>query len=396
MIEDMQSSMTEATRLTREGRLAEATALIQRTLGGGGTAPAGPSGSPGRVFDVASEFIRETTQSAEPEEPKSETASRKTHNLRRPPVPPRPHRGAPRRPEAPNVSPSEAGGKNRGTFFGKTFANRAGSRSYKLYVPGGYGGQEVALVVMLHGCTQNADDFARGTTMNALAEKHTFLVAYPEQNQSSNMNRCWNWFKASDQGRGAGEPSIIAGITCEVIGEYNVAPGRVYVAGMSAGGAMAAVVADAYPDLYSAVGVHSGLVSGAAHDLPSAFSAMQGTGPGGQAKAPGERRTPAIIFHGDRDTTVSPKNAVRLISHYRTGTAEHDAEQGRSPGGRAYTKTLYPDAEGRIAVESWSVSGLGHAWSGGDASGSYTDPTGPDASARMLDFFERSARDRRK
>ena len=287
-----------------------------------------------------------------------------------------------------------------GRFVERSYTNRAGTRAYKLYVPSGYVGQEVSLVVMLHGCTQNPDDLAAGTRMNALAEEHTFLVAYPVQTAAANSSRCWNWFKAADQRRGEGEPSIIAGITCEVLGEYHVDPGRVYVAGMSAGGAMAAIMGEVYPDLYAAIGVHSGLAPGAAHDLSSAFTAMRqgqpavsrrSTPAGGSA-----RIAPTILFHGDRDSTVHPRNAEHLLTHYQAAGGPDGRERaappptldrGRVQGGHAYTRAVHRDAGGRVVAEQWTVHGLGHAWSGGSASGTYTDPKGPDASAEMVRFF---------
>jgi len=294
-----------------------------------------------------------------------------------------------------------------GRLVERSYTNQAGTRSYKLYIPSGYIGQEVSLVVMLHGCTQSPNDIAAGTQMNTLAEEHIFLVAYPAQAQGANMNKCWNWFKASDQQRGRGEPSLVAGITRQVIDEYNVADGRVYVVGMSAGGAMAAIMAESYPDLYAAVGVHSGLAPGAAHDMPSAFAAMHQGGPATPrrdvpiATATGEsaRIVPAIVFHGDRDKTVHPRNADRLLEHYcsakLTGsrddasgsTPRGTVRQGQVPGGHTYTRATYRDAGGRAIAERWTVHGLGHAWSGGSSSGSYTDPKGPDASAEMVRFF---------
>jgi len=221
------------------------------------------------------------------------------------------------------------------------------------------------------------------------------------------MNKCWNWFKASDQQRGRGEPSLVAGITHQVIDEYNVADGRVYVVGMSAGGAMAAIMAEAYPDLYAAVGIHSGLAPGAAHDMPSAFAAMHQGGPAiprrdiPTATPTGEsaRIVPAIVFHGDRDKTVHPRNADHLLEHYcpakltgsrddaRGSTPRGTVRQGQVAGGHAYTRATYHDAGGHAIAERWTVHGLGHAWSGGSSSGSYTDPRGPDASAEMLRFF---------
>jgi poly(hydroxyalkanoate) depolymerase family esterase len=294
-----------------------------------------------------------------------------------------------------------------GRFVERSYSNQAGTRSYKLYVPSGYIGQEVPLVVMLHGCTQSPNDIAAGTRMNALAEEQIFLVAYPAQAQGSNMNKCWNWFKASDQQRDRGEPSLVAGITRRIIDEYNVSDGRVYVAGMSAGGAMAAIMADTYPDLYTAVGIHSGLAPGVAHDMPSAFAAMHQGGPTtprrdvltATATGQSSRTVPAIVFHGDHDKTVHPRNADHLLEHYcaakTTGsrdkvggsTPRGTVRQGQVPGGHAYTRTTYRDAAGRAIVERWTVHGLGHAWSGGSSSGSYTDPKGPDASAEMVRFF---------
>ena len=211
---------------------------------------------------------------------------------------------------------------------------------------------------MLHGCTQSPDDLAAGTHMNVLAEEHTFLVAYPAQASAANSSRCWNWFKAEDQRRGKGEPSIIAGITCEVLGEYHVDPGRVYVAGMSAGGAMAAIMGATYPDLYAALGVHSGLAPGAARDLSSAFSAMQGGGPAAARRdvptLGSYRVVPAIVFHGDHDKTVHPRNADHLLAHYRDAREAQRAttSRGQVPGGYAYTLATYGDDGGRAIVES--------------------------------------------
>ena len=402
MNDQMQDGMAEATRLTREGRLEEATAVIQRALWGRfapGTMPDVLDETEGPI-ETARRASKGAAQTTSPPQP-----GQTGHALRRAPGPSRRFRGVSRPPcTTPGAglltSPTVAPG---GRFVERSYANRAGTRDYKLYVPGGYVGQEVPLIVMLHGCTQSPDDLAAGTRMNALAEEHTFLVAYPAQAQGANMNKCWNWFKGADQQRGRGEPSIIAGITCEVLGEYRVDPGRVYVAGMSAGGAMAAIMGTTYPDLYAAIGVHSGLAPGAADDLSSAFSAMQGGGPADPRRgAPtGEppRTVPAILFHGDRDNTVHPRNADHLLAHHRgvTGvpTAEPTTSRGQVPGGYAYTRATYHDADGRAVVERWTVHGLGHAWSGGILPGSYTDPRGPDASAEMVRFFHEHSRGKR-
>jgi poly(hydroxyalkanoate) depolymerase family esterase len=273
-------------------------------------------------------------------------------------------------------------------FEERVFTNAAGSRPYKLYVPSTHAGEPVPLVVMLHGCTQSPDDFAAGTRMNELAEEGGFLVAYPGQTQAANMQKCWNWFSAADQQRDQGEPSLIAGITRAVMGEFAVSPGKVYIAGLSAGGAAAAVMGATYPDLYAAVGVHSGLACGAAQDMVSAFSAMkQGSGPGGVRAGSGQP-IPTIVFHGDRDGTVHPVNGDEVATQARAGARHRtDVDRGTSDGGMTFTRTVHRDEAGRAMLEQWVLHGAGHAWSGGSASGSYTDPKGPEASREMMRFF---------
>jgi poly(hydroxyalkanoate) depolymerase family esterase len=274
-----------------------------------------------------------------------------------------------------------------GKFIDGSHSNAAGTRSYKLYVPSSYTGEQpVPLVVMLHGCTQDPVDFASGTQMNRLAEEMGCLVVYPAQSQQANAQRCWNWFSALDQARDQGEPSIIAGITRAVMAGHNVDGSQVYVAGLSAGGAMATIMGTLYPDLYAAVGVHSGLPFASAHDLPSALAAMKGKF--GRPREQG-KSIPIIVFHGDRDTTVHPVNGDELIARGKPPAAQEIVvEPGRVPDGHAYTRTVHQHPDGTPHAEQWLIHGAGHAWSGGSASGSYTDGKGPDASREMMRFFQ--------
>ncbi len=288
-------------------------------------------------------------------------------------------RGAPTGRAAPETVPGDA------QFLDDRFTNAAGSRPYKVYVPSAYHGQALPLVMMLHGCTQSPDDFAAGTRMNEAAEAQGCFVVYPRQIEAANSSRCWNWFNAAEQERERGEPSLIAGITRAVMARYGIDPARVYVAGLSAGGALAATMGHAYPELYAAVGVHSGLASGSASDVPSAFAAMR---QGHAGRAADGSVVPTIVFHGDHDSIVHPRNAEAVMAQFRpAGPLEARVEEGQVPDGRAYTRTRYAAAGGRIALESWLIHGGGHAWSGGSADGSYTDPHGPDATAAILRFF---------
>ena len=256
------------------------------------------------------------------------------------------------------------GGTDKGRFIAGTFTNRAGKRAYKLYIPSSYRGAEgepMPLIVMLHGCKQNPDDFAAGTQMNALAEQHNCLVLYPAQAQNANGSNCWNWFKTEDQQRDCGEPSIIADMTREILRTYHVDAKRVYVAGLSAGGAMAAVMGQTYPELFAAIGMHSGLPHGAAHDMMSAFAAMRNGMPaqGTHIAAHRTQAIPAIVFHGDRDTTVNPCNSDQALAQCLTkappaaSRADRGARPGATvhkgsvPGGHTYTRVVQVDESGR-------------------------------------------------
>jgi poly(hydroxyalkanoate) depolymerase family esterase len=290
-----------------------------------------------------------------------------------------------------------------GQFVIRQYTGPAGSMNYKLYVPARAAAESMPLIIMLHGCTQSPDDFAAGTRMNRLAEQHGFIVVYPEQRTSANHSKCWNWFNPADQRRDSGEPSLIAGITQHVAARYPVDSDRVFIAGLSAGAAMAVILGESYPELYAGVGAHSGLPYGVAHDMSSALAAMKGgrgrreasgLPPSGAApRAKATRFVPTIAFHGDSDRRVGARNGIELIEQAtaalvaEAGTPETLTATAVSSRGRRYSRTVHSDRAGRPRVELWVLHGAGHAWSGGDGSGTYTDPTGPDASAEMVRFF---------
>ena len=387
-----QDIVQEATRLTRAGKLVEATLLLQRMLRGEHVpdAPTRSTGQPalrGReplTIDVTPNAVGDRDKASPA--PAAAAQSRMSR-----PVLDRTKarsglglRGVMTRtpPSTPDIVPEGA------RFIDGTYGNAAGSRSYKLFIPRRYRGQPLPLVVMLHGCTQSPDDFAAGTRMNFAADAQDCLVVYPAQRSEANQAKCWNWFRTGDQQRGHGEPSLIAGITRQVMRDYSVDPRRVYVAGLSAGAAAASVMGATYSDLYAAIGVHSGLACGSASDLPSALVAMRqgGSFDGGvRAEQPA---IPTIVFHGDRDRTVHPNNADQILRQFRTTTStQAKVHRGRIAGGHGYTRTIHTDASGREIFEHWTVHGAGHAWSGGSAAGSYTDPRGPDATGEMLRFF---------
>jgi poly(hydroxyalkanoate) depolymerase family esterase len=410
--------MLQATRLTREGRLAEAAVLLQRLLQGdaaadpatatshGSSSP--PTTRPRHVIDVNPETGE--VSAAKPVPAAAATRKRaagrqSAAGMDKTAMPQMPEGlrgffdqmnlgglgqgldGLVRHAPATTHEPMPAGAR----FMAGSFAAEAGSRAYKLYIPSTHCGEPVPLVVMLHGCTQSPDDFAAGTRMNSLAEEHGLLVLYPAQPSSANAQKCWNWFSPSDQRRDQGEPSLIAGMTRQVMREHAVDPQRVYVAGLSAGGAAAAIMGQNYPELYAAVGVHSGLACGAARDLPSAFAAMrQGAAIAPLRAGDAQRVIPTIVFHADRDTTVHPRNGDQVIAQSGADAANGfrtETQRGQVVGGHAYSRTVHANVAGTTVLEQWLIQGGGHAWSGGSPAGSYTDPRGPDASREMLRFF---------
>jgi poly(hydroxyalkanoate) depolymerase family esterase len=374
MSPDFQSLMLEATRLTRSGDLSAAQAAIQAALNGA-SAPGGPTaahgGMPLPMPGPASVFT--------PQPMSRPSSLRETIDvLARVIGEPGAHLPQGLRPAAP-CGPGMTAGHHAAVGLGC---------DYQLFVPPSRpaGAQPPALVVMLHGCTQDPADFAAGTRMNDLAQEQGFIVLYPAQSRRMNPQGCWNWFKHSHQRRGRGEPELLASLTREVMQRHGVDPARVYVAGLSAGGAMAAVLGRCYPELYAAVGVHSGLAAGVARDLPSALAAMNGAAGPAPMEADGK---PVIVFHGDADTTVHPLNAATVVAASTTAppAAEAVAAADR-PGQRRSTRRVHRGPDGRVVAEHWTVHGAAHAWSGGSPAGSYTDPAGPDASAAMWRFFQ--------
>ena len=290
-----------------------------------------------------------------------------------------------------------AAAQSAGTFEWHTYTGEAGTRRYKLFVPvtvSAAASRPAPLVVMLHGCTQDPDDFARGTRFNALAAEAGVMVAWPEQTGQHHPQKCWSWYDPAHQASGRGEPALVAGITREVMAAHTVDPKRVYVAGVSAGAAMAVNTAAAYPELFAAVASHSGIPYRAASDVPHAISVMHGGSPDpailayALQDALGGRRLPLFALHGAADAVVSATNSRQLAAQWAgvLGLSASPAERS-TEGGLAVERTRWNAADGGTAVELVIVDGLGHAWSGGSPDGTFTDARGPDASRLILRFL---------
>lgn len=414
----MKQLMGKATELVRDGRLAEATHAIQQALGNHTPAPqAPPEAAPGTA--PAPMRWRPTVvpdiEDAVLVEPRQDAANEGTaaHVSVPAPTPTPTHAASASPPPIAEPAPQPTAGKAAahphaeapGSFTRVAFRHPGvghGVHHYHLYVPpGADAATPMPLVLMLHGCTQNPVDFAAGTRMNSAAAPVNALVLYPEQPQNANPNGCWNWFRPEDQHRGRGEPGLLVAMVRDVMARHPVDAARVYAAGLSAGGAMAALLGREYPDVFAAVGVHSGLQAGAAHNVMAALSAMKnGAKPHSRSApvaAPGQRVVPTIVFHGDADATVHARNGEQAVAAAlgtgagAQGTVDKRVEQGRSAAGKAYTRTVYRQGASSVAgpamAEHWVLHGSGHAWAGGSAQGSHTDPGGVDATAEMLRFF---------
>jgi poly(hydroxyalkanoate) depolymerase family esterase len=300
---------------------------------------------------------------------------------------------------APATARAQAGTLSSGDFTGP-----AGTQHYELYVPSSYKkGTAAPLVVALHGCTQTADQFRELTQWDKLAEAKGFLVVFPEQNANSNSQKCWNFFQGEHMQRGSGEPAEIADLTTWVEQNYTVNPDMVYVNGLSAGGAMASVMATTYPDLYAAVGIGSGCEYAATAGCAGSKSAppVQAGQSSYQVMGAQAHKMPFIVFEGDADTTVPPVNAAQVVEQWQVTNdwIDDGANNGSvpraptstttevAPGGRSYTLNSYGDGHGAELGQFWLVGGMGHAWSGGCSCQSYSDPAGPDETAAMYAFF---------
>jgi poly(hydroxyalkanoate) depolymerase family esterase len=294
-----------------------------------------------------------------------------------------------------------------GRRYPARFVGPSGTRSYLVYVPAGLRRTTRApLLVLLHGCGQSGADLATVTRFNQLADRHGLILVYPEQLTAAHTARCWRWFEAAHQARGSGEPAILAGITAQVLAEqvrWRIDPERVYVAGLSAGGAMALVLGATYPDVYAAVGVHSATAYRSANGSRAALRAMNGTAAPPPLARPGRSPhalPPTIVVQGSVDRTVRPVNATRIAQQwlaYRAAANPSPTNPARvtrsrvtrtRPGAaRSATTTRWYTARGHKVLEIVTVDGLGHAWSGGAKGLAYSDPRGPRATTAIWSFL---------
>jgi len=391
---DLARTIREATALTRNGKLREATDAIQMALTNGRKRGADANEGEGDEADraVVQQIAGPTPASPPPSAPLTPTGKSGRPKMPLGSVVEMLRRA--NRQTSPSASyllrqPVSLKIPEGAEFSTHTYAGPAGRRNYKLYLPRNRRVGDLPLIVMLHGCKQDPDDFAVGTRMNALAEENGFLVAYPQQPADANPSSCWNWFDPNHQRRGAGEPAIIAGLTNEIADQFGVDRRRIFVAGLSAGAAMATIMGITYPDLYFGIGIHSGLPYGSATDVVSAFAAMRGdnhfVSAGSQASAPNMN---AIVFHGDADKTVHPSNSERIVRCF-VGSVKGETRSGLS-GGRSYIQTTVQNGT-NASLEYWLVAGGGHAWSGGSKDGSFADAAGPNASREMVRFFLEAA-----
>lgn len=301
-------------------------------------------------------------------------------------------------------APAAADRAHPGHWVSGAFAGPAGSRQYTLYVPGNYDPvRKHMLVVLLHGCTQDAADIARGTRIAEHADREGFLAVLPEQPASANAKKCWNWYDPAHQSRDAGEPSLIAGITEQVRRDYAVDEARIHLAGISAGAAMASIVAVAYPERYASIAIHSGLPWGAAHDVMTALGAMAKGIPDADAlgiaalRAMGARARaiPVLVVHGGSDAVLVPANGRQATRQWAVTDARALGVDSLTPrgdesgvaNGYHWTRSSLADARGRVMIEQLTVQELGHAWSGGSRQGTFTDERGPDAMDAVVRFF---------
>ncbi len=295
----------------------------------------------------------------------------------------------------------DGGERPAGRWIRRRYTGTAGTRLYDVYVPGGARRGRMPMVLLLHGCRQTGTDFGRDSGFAELADTAGFVLVMPRQEVQHQLQRCWRWYDAEHQQRDEGEPAILRGIVDDV---PLVLPGgridrrRVFVAGLSAGGAMALILATTYPDVFAAAGVHSATAYRSATRGVNALGAMAARGAGPDSGAAG-RMAPVVLLHGTDDAIVRPPNADRIVDQWlasRRGAVNGPGRAAVRPlastkalvvGGRRCLRTRWYTVGGRRVLEYWRVDGLGHAWSGGSARAAFIDRAGPSAAQVMWTFF---------